>query len=134
MPPEERRSRGTPTVHFLEVRELRYLLRLGVSSEERARPQEVSVTVHYRFFAAPAGQFSDDIGGTLCYATLNDALERHFAAREFKLLERVAGETYAVARELARGAAEVAVRVHKLHPPVKNLAGGALFTCGDFSP
>lgn len=119
--------------HSLEARDLRYRLRLGCSAEERARPQEVGISVEFRFDSTPIGMFSDELRDTICYAGLNEALERHFASREYKLIERVAGEVYLIARELARGAAKVAVRVHKLKPPVPNLTGGAVFTCGDFA-
>lgn len=120
--------------HCLEVRDLRYRVRLGVSAEERARAQEIGITVVFRFASAPIGMVSDELRDTVCYAELNAALERHFAGREFNLIERVAGESCLLARELARGTAEVAVRVHKLHAPVPNLAGGAVYACGDFAP
>jgi FolB domain-containing protein len=119
--------------HALRIQDLRYQLRLGLSREERERPQEVGVTVEFRFLATPSGVFSDTLDGTICYAALNDALARHFHGKEYCLVEKVAGEVFLISRELSRGRARVAVAVHKRKPPVENLAGGAVFSCGEFS-
>lgn len=122
-----------PSFHSLEVRDLRYVLSLGCTAEERARPQEIGITVEIRFAEAPGGVSTDELRDTLCFSELNDALTRHFAGREYRLIERIAGEVYQISRELSRGAS-VAVRVHKLKPPVENLVGGAVYACGDFRP
>lgn len=123
-----------PAFHSLEVLDLRYWLNLGCTAEERSRQQEVGVSVEFRFHAAPRGVESDHLSGTLCFDVLNSAIERHLAGKEYNLIEKMAGEIYAIAWELARGEAQVLVRVHKLKPPVKNLVGGAVYSCGDFTP
>jgi dihydroneopterin aldolase len=123
-----------PSFQALEVRDLRYAVCLGVSEEERSCRQNICVTIRFRFSSSPTGLVSDEIRDTICYAELNSALERHLAKIEFKLIERLGGEIYLIARELSRGLAEVTVSVHKLQPPVKNLLGGAIYTCGDFGP
>lgn len=122
-----------PLERKLEVRDLRYFLALGCTAEERSRPQEVAVSVSFRFRDDLPAERTDDLADTICFAELNDALSRHFAAREYHLIERLGADAYAIARELARGKAGVAVIVHKLRPPVANLQGGAIYACGDFS-
>ena len=115
------------------MRDLRYVLALGCTAEERARPQEIGISVEIRFAAEPRGVRSDELSGTVCFGELASAFGRHFAGKEYRLIERVAGEAYEIARELSRGA-QVAVKVHKLKPPVANLVGGAVYACGDFQP
>lgn len=92
----------------------------------------MSITVTYRFTAPPRAADNDEIRDTISYDDLSRALGGYFANREYRLIERVATDAYNIARELARSSAAVAVTVHKLRPPVANLAGGAAYTCGDF--
>ena len=122
-----------PSFHSLEVRDLRFWLPLGCTAEERAHPQEIGVTVEIRFAKAPGGVSSDELRDTVCFAALNSALARHFVGREYRLIEKIAGEVHQVAREISSGAS-VVVRIHKLKPPLENLVGGAVYTCGDFQP
>jgi dihydroneopterin aldolase len=122
-----------PKFHSLRVNDLRYVLALGCTAEERARPQEIGVSVELRFEGEPRGVRTDELRDTVCFAELGAAFARHFEGKEYRLIERIAGEVYEIAREVSRGAA-VAVKVHKLKPPVANLVGGAVYSCGDFQP
>jgi len=118
--------------HALRVNDLKYMVRLGCTVEERAVPQEVRLTLEFRFTQPPCGVSSDRLDDTICYAEVSALLAKHFAAREFQLIEKIAYDAYLLGRELAGTRATVAVAALKVKPPVANLLGGAAYSCGDF--
>jgi dihydroneopterin aldolase len=124
----------TPRYHALRLNELVLHLRLGCEESERARPQEVRVSIEIRFSSPPAATESDRLTDTVCYARLSEALRAHCEAREYRLIERVGLDAYRVAREIAGPETALALSVHKIKPPVERLLGGAVYRCGDFAP
>ena len=61
--------------HSLRMEKLVLQQRLGCSAEERAKPQEVRVTLELRFAKGPQALVTDDLGGTVCYARLAQAIQ-----------------------------------------------------------
>ena len=118
--------------HALRIEDYTVPVRLGCGEPEREVPQEVRFTVEVRFDAAPPGAVSDRIEETVCYADLCDALKRLCQDREFRLIERLALQAYQVVRELVSSADQVALRIHKVRPPIENLRGGSQYRIGDF--
>lgn len=110
------------------------MVSLGCTVDERATPQEVRVSVDLRFptAGAPVGVQSDDLRDTVCYARICQALREHATGREFQLVEKMAGDFYAVIKTIVERRAEIAVTVHKVNPPIERLAGGVEFRIGDF--
>lgn len=117
----------------LRLADLRLEVNLGCTEAERARRQEVRVTVELRFSEAPAGMTSDRLEETVCYAELSQKIVQHCERREYHLIERLGAEIYALVRELAGGRATIGVSAHKVRPPVERLEGGTFFRCGDFA-
>jgi len=112
------------------MKELSLSLHLGCSAQERERAQEVRVDVELRFSEPLRAGRTDDLGDTVCYGEMAQALRRHFTG-QYKLIERVTEECYRIVKEMSRGA-QVSVEVRKVNPPVEKLLGGAFFRCGDF--
>ena len=124
-------SRGEP-LHSLRIRELRLDVRLGCSAEERRVPQEVRVSVELRFARPPAGGITDELGDTICYASLCEALRSYARGREFHLVEKMAADFLELLQAALQGRAEVAVSVHKVSPPIDGLLGGVEYRIGAF--
>ena len=122
----------TPPLHALQLQDLVLAVHLGCGEDERATPQEVRISIEFRFHEAPKGLMSDEISDTICYGEVSTAVRHHCERGEFKLIERLASEIYQVASRFAKGRATVGVRLHKVHPPVEKLAGGSWYRCGDF--
>jgi len=118
----------------LTIADLRYLVRLGVSTEEQAMSQMVSITIHLHFAHAPRAIHTDQLTDTFCYFTLSQALQAFITQHEpFHLVEYLGGGVYACVYEnlLNQSDTEVAleVAVKKLTPPVPGLQGGVTFCC-----
>ena len=121
--------------HSLRLEDLSLQVRLGNSEQERSQPQEVRISLEFRFPTAPGACISDDLDDTVCYAKVCEAIRSHLLSREFKLIERIAFECEDIVREcLPRSDAPLlfAVAIHKVRPPVAGVFGGAVFRCGDF--
>jgi len=101
----------------VEVRDLRVSTIVGVLSEERERPQPLSIDLDlHRPFEAAA--MSDDIAETTNYAAVITLATRVATEGQFLLLEtlvyRVAYEVLALDPEIS----QVTVAARKLRPPV----------------
>lgn len=71
------------------IEDLRASTLIGIYPRERALPQTVEISLQIGTSTASAGA-SDDIGDTIDYASVVERLRAELAARQFKLLERLA--------------------------------------------
>ena len=108
------------------IDDFRLSLHLGVTEEERAQLQEVSLTIAIRFEMAPGATHSDCVNETLNYSTLARMLTSEFTGATVRTIEHLAGQcTDAIARTThARGTLTVGVRKF---PQTPGIAGGASF-------
>ena len=106
----------------LEVRALRLDAVLGVSDEERARPQPVEVDLDL-YLSYPAGA-GDDLSVTADYASAVEAAVAVLAGPPRRLLETIA-EDMAAALLADDHVAAVTVVVRKLQPPLAHQLGSA---------
>ena len=102
-------------------------VRLGCSRAERADPQAVRVGFEATTPGLPDACRSDALGDTTCYGKLAELFTARAAEREYRTLEHLAFELFAVAApELAKDAV-LMLEVTKLRPPVAGLRGGVRF-------
>ena len=109
-------------------------MRLGCEAPERAVPQAVDLALVIDFATAPAACTSDELADTVCYAELAGLAGAYCAAREFRLVERLAFELRDVVRTRLPHDARLALTVTKVAPPVPGLSGGVRFTIDDREP
>lgn len=117
----------------LRVEGLSLWVNLGCTPEERASPQEVLINFELRFSKPLTGVRTDQLEDVICYGEIAARLRHLFAGREYALIEKMAGDAYLLLREFY-ASTKIYVEVHKLHPPVPDLRGGAKFRLGDFQP
>ena len=79
----------TPVLDRLGIRDLQVRCRLGVTAAERAKPQEVLVTVTLHADLAKACR-SDRLADSIDYKALKLRILKAAEARRFKLIERLA--------------------------------------------
>ncbi len=110
----------------IELRGLRVLAYCGVLPEERERRQPFLVDLDLDADLSAAAA-TDSLADTIDYGAVCDAVTAVADGQRFGLLERFADAIARVA--LADGRVErVAVRVHKLRPPVpQDLASSGVF-------
>lgn len=119
-------------VSVLRLNDLSLAVHLGCGPEERAETQEVRMSVEFRFLQTPVAERSDDLTDTICYARASAILKEICTGREFHLIEHMAFECENALRRMVEGRAQLALRVHKVRPPVPGLLGGTQYICGDF--
>jgi dihydroneopterin aldolase len=71
------------------IQEARFQSRVGVSDEERARPQEIIVDIEGFRDLRGAGA-SDDLSETVCYAAMHEKAAHIIGANAFRLIETIA--------------------------------------------
>lgn len=93
------------------IQEARFQSRVGVSDEERARPQEIAVDIEAFRDLRAAGE-SDDLSETVCYAAMHEKAAHIIGGNAFHLIETIAERLAAmVLREFP--IEKVIVRVRK---------------------
>lgn len=93
----------------------------GVLPEERDRPQPFEVDLELSVDLAPAGE-SDELGDTVDYSVICDAVSRVISSESYELIERLAERIAEICRTDAR-VLGVVVEVRKLRPPVQAVLG-----------
>lgn len=122
----------------LSINRLRLAVNLGETAGEREKAQPVDVDVKL-FFPANPQACADDGEEFLCYDALCSEIIQFTSSREFRLIEFLTLEMYAlvkqhVAKKLPGVNAletRIWLRIHKCVPPVPQILGGTSFTYTD---
>ncbi|MDG6963733.1 MAG: dihydroneopterin aldolase [Nitrososphaerota archaeon] len=93
------------------VDNLRLNCRVGITSEERKEPQEVTMDISLFLNLKPAAE-SDSMGETIDYREVRQRVMQFISKREFKLLEALADGTATCLLDSFK-AERVTVRVRK---------------------
>lgn len=100
----------------IKIRGLRVATRVGVTPEERARPQTVVLDVDVDADLAPAAA-SDELRDTIDYAAAVTRVADVVAASEANLLEHLAAKVISALSRM-EGVQGVTVEISKQPPPV----------------
>lgn len=118
--------------HSLKIEDYVLWVHLGCEPQERGLPQEVRVSVEFRFLVPPEGIYSDHLGQTICYAQVCKALSELVIAEEFALIEKLAQKLWnKIKADFGQGS-ELRLLVHKVAPPVLGLLGGSKYQITEF--
>ena len=115
------------------IRDFSFRCALGCLQEEQDQPQEVRVSLKFRFPTPPPACESDQLTDTVCYAEICEHIRKVGTAGKFRTVEHLGHAIYlrlgsSLPREIQWG-----LEVHKVHPPVDGLTGGVYFQIGDLS-
>ncbi len=100
----------------LQIDALRIPVHLGVTAQERADPQTVTLWLKGFYAAAPDAAESDD-AEYLCYDGLCQALLACAESQEFQLVEYLTAELFNAARAQIPQSVRLWMRVQKPLPP-----------------
>jgi dihydroneopterin aldolase len=118
----------------LRIEKASFQVRIGVTDQERARSQEVSLAVALRFSEVSEACTSDRLEDTVCYAELIAAAERQCTQQPYRLLEAMCHDVFVSLRRELRPSVELWVRLTKVSPPVPSLRAGVSVALGDWTP
>ena len=111
---------GGPASDRIELRGLRVVGRVGVLPFEREADQPLELDLDLAVDLAAAGA-SDDLGDTVDYGAVCDAVVAAVGAGHVALLERLATRVADAALAVDPAIAAVTVAVRKLRPPVPHV-------------
>lgn len=110
---------------------------IGVYESERQHKQPVALSVRLYFPSLPGG-VADDSATFIDYSALSKRLTTLIASKHYQLIEYMAGELFADARDYvnAHGGEKVALwlKLTKCKPEVEHLIDGASFVLSDLAP
>ena len=114
----------------LEIRDFKVQAHLGCTAGERLNSQEVRFSVDIGFDKNPKGEISDELRDSVCYAKVCEEIMSVVQGREFNLVEKLAADCL---EQLKNQYPEnlISITTHKVRPPIDNLQGGVVYTCGD---
>ena len=113
----------------LTLKDLRVLVHLGCTEQERANSQPVDVSVVIQWPELPKGALTDQLEDTVCYAKVAETIQSVATRKPYALIEALGAAISTELKSFVTGSFRV--KIHKLHPPVDQLRGGALFEWGE---
>jgi 7,8-dihydroneopterin aldolase/epimerase/oxygenase len=117
-----------PPAAVLEVRAARLRARIGWAAPERAREQELELSLRLEFARPPRACETDQLADTVCYAQLVERARETCAKGEFRLVEHLARVLADELRPLLPAGTALELTLCKPEPPIAELAGGVHFT------
>ena len=117
---------------LLEIKELVLPVRIGRDQEERQRPQEVAFHIVLGFTRMINDEQSDRLENSVCYSEICSRIKNLTSENRFSLIEKLAFETLSLLKARLPSGVLARVRVRKIQPPLPDLKGGVVYTCGDF--
>lgn len=109
----------------LEINGLVVRVKLGLTEEERAKPQNVDLDIIMNFDELPEACNSDYIEDTLCYANLAKIVKEFCVNKEFKLIENLSFSIYKLLKPYVKGSLKVKICKK---PPIKEIKGNCCFS------
>ncbi len=106
-------------------------IHLGVSEEERVKPQQVNLNIEITFLENLSACETDDIKNTVCYDELTSQIRLFVQERSFKTIEFLAKNIFDLTKEKISQTNRTQIHIHKVAPPMPHILGGTHFVYGD---
>ncbi len=101
---------------------------LGVPDEERAEPQEITVSIIFEFDVPPEATATDAIDATIDYGVVCRSLARELGASPVKTIEHLARRGLDYLESAASAECDAIALTVRKFPAIEGLIGGAAFT------
>lgn len=115
----------------ISLNKLRISAKLGVTKEERNKPQDIDVSFRFHLQGIPKACETDNIEDTVCYHKISDLITEICSKKEFKLLEYLCYLVYKEVRKKVAQDIKIWVLVEKLTPEIEGLVGSSSFEFSD---
>ncbi len=124
-------TKTKPTFTQLKLKNFKFDINLGCSTQERATPQPVFLDLIIRFPISPEAINSDNLEETICYEKLTKAISKFCQNKEFHLIEYLVKQLYDFLKDYLKNETKILLHIKKTKP-LEDLEFG-IFTIGDFS-
>jgi dihydroneopterin aldolase len=109
---------------------------LGCTAQERARKQRVQLQIEVYFSKTPRMLTSDNIEDGPCYAEMTAVVQKAFAKKHYATIEHLCFECHQDLQKYLKQwkslkKSRLITTLLKLHPPVKEITAGSVFTIED---
>lgn len=114
----------------LSIRELKLLVRLGCTEQERAIQQQVHISIQVDFLHPPQACQTDQLVDTICYAQITQLIQNICSKKEYATIEHLATVCFSSLEEIIPSRTPFQLLLHKIHPPISVLSEGVSFSMG----
>lgn len=114
----------------LSLERLEMMVYLGCSAEERKQRQKIEISISVHFSELPKTCSTDELSPELGYDAWANQIEAYLDAKEFKTIEKLGYDLFNLLKPSFSSNEKLYLRLHKLHPPMKQNNGGAVFELG----
>lgn len=100
---------------------------LGVSYQERIKPQKVALSIKISFKKIPSIAYTDNIKDGICYVAVIKEVQRFCASKTFSVIEHLAFGILTRLKEFI-SAEKIQVKVQKW-PKIEGVKASVMFEC-----
>ncbi len=119
------------TKQVLKISDYVLWIHLGVSEEERIKPQQVNLNIEINFLENLPACETDEIKNTVCYDELTTQIRFYVQEKQFKTIEYLAKKIYELTKQKIIQKNQTLIHIHKVAPPMPHILGGTHFIYGD---
>lgn len=115
----------------LKIQDYALWLHLGVSDQERHKPQQVNLSLEIEFLEPLKACDTDQLEDTVCYDLLTTQIAKELHSKSFKTIEFLAKEIFDFIKPRVSTKNRLQIHIHKVSPPMPHILGGTHFYYGD---
>lgn len=112
----------------LSLEEVSYFAHLGCGVEEQKLPQEVKISITVVFGEQPPACHTDKLEDTVCYAQINQRLQKICDEKTFATIEALAFSCWEALVPLVHADDKLRIKIDKVRPPLSKTLKCASFT------
>lgn len=116
----------------ISLNDLLLKVNIGVTNEERDRPQDIKISFKLFYKDYPEGCLTDEINETDCYHKISEIASEYCKNNEVKLLEYICFGLHKKIRKVVAEDVKIWVKIEKCNPPIAGMLGGTSFEYADF--
>ncbi|MDZ5761339.1 dihydroneopterin aldolase [Lyticum sinuosum] len=114
----------------ISILDLRVLVYIGCTQEERSNPQMISINIDLSFDISLLGADTDRLEDTVCYASIAKIVRDFCETKSFNLIENLGKSIY---EEIIRNTDihknlinKISIEIHKNSPIINSIAKGGI--------
>ena len=111
------------------IQDLKLSARLGISEQERRKPQKIFCSIVIEFPSPPKAQITDKAQDSVCYEKICKALQNQVKGKKFHLLEKMSCDLLSFL-QTEHPKLRISLALRKQNAPVKKFCKAVHYTLG----